>query len=84
MTHTRKTYTEHKAELIARYPNGVLPADINVDDVIRLKMQNTFLMAPKILGTNFSITEAGRSKNGQKKYIPSSTSLKQAASPGIG
>jgi isocitrate lyase len=42
MTRTKKTYAEHKAELIARYPNGVLPADINVHDVIRLKMQNTF------------------------------------------
>lgn len=38
----KKTYSEHKAALLNRFPQGNLPADIKVDDVIRLKMQNTY------------------------------------------
>jgi isocitrate lyase len=38
----RKTYAEHRQELLARYPRGVTPGGVAVDDIIQLKLQNTF------------------------------------------
>jgi isocitrate lyase len=38
----RKTYAEHRDALLARYPDGVLPGGVGIDDVIQLKLQNTF------------------------------------------
>jgi isocitrate lyase len=38
----RKTYAEHRAALMQRYPQGVTPGGVNVDDIIQLKIQNTF------------------------------------------
>ena len=42
MTTLRKTYAQHRQELLGRYPDGVAPAGIAVDDIIQLKLQNTF------------------------------------------
>jgi isocitrate lyase len=36
------TYAQVRAELFARYPNGQLPGDIDLEHVIQLRMQNTF------------------------------------------
>ncbi|MBQ1540681.1 isocitrate lyase [Caulobacter sp. CCUG 60055] len=38
----RKTYAEHRQDLLARYPQGVTPGGVAVDDIIQLKLQNTF------------------------------------------
>ncbi|KSB90082.1 isocitrate lyase [Caulobacter vibrioides] len=38
----RKTYAEHRQDLIARYPEGVTPGGVAIDDIIQLKLQNTF------------------------------------------
>jgi isocitrate lyase len=38
----RKTYAEHRDALLARYPDGVLPGGVGIDDIIQLKLQNTF------------------------------------------
>ncbi|MFN3858646.1 MAG: isocitrate lyase [Caulobacter sp.] len=38
----RKTYAEHRQDLLRRYPEGVTPGGVGVDDIIQLKMQNTF------------------------------------------
>ena len=38
----RTTYAQHREALLARYPNGVAPGDIAIDDIIQLKLQNTF------------------------------------------
>lgn len=38
----RKTYREHRAELLGRFPDGVAPGGIAIDDIIQLKLQNTF------------------------------------------
>ncbi len=38
----RKTYAQHRQELLGRYPEGVTPGGIAVDDIIQLKLQNTF------------------------------------------
>lgn len=39
---TRKTYAEHRDALLRRYPDGVTPGGISVDDIIQLKLQNTY------------------------------------------
>ncbi len=39
---TRKTYAEHRETLLRRYPEGVTPGGVAVDDIIQLKMQNTY------------------------------------------
>jgi isocitrate lyase len=39
---TQSTYAQVRAELLARYPNGQLPGDIDLEHVIQLRMQNTF------------------------------------------
>jgi len=38
----RKTYAEHRDALLARYPDGVTPGGVDIDDIIQLKLQNTF------------------------------------------
>ena len=37
----RQTYAEHRAALLRRYPDGVTPGGVSVDDIIQLKLQNT-------------------------------------------
>ena len=38
----RQTYAEHRDALLRRYPDGVTPGGIAIDDIIQLKLQNTF------------------------------------------
>jgi isocitrate lyase len=38
----RRTYAEHRESLLRRYPDGVPPGGVAVDDIIQLKMQNTY------------------------------------------
>ena len=38
----RKTYAQHRETLLARYPQGVTPGGVSIDDIIQLKLQNTF------------------------------------------
>ncbi|NBB15342.1 isocitrate lyase [Caulobacter sp. SLTY] len=38
----RKTYAEHVDALLRRYPEGVTSGGVAIDDIIQLKMQNTF------------------------------------------
>ena len=39
---TRKTYAEHRDALLRRYPSGQTSGGVAIDDIIQLKMQNTF------------------------------------------
>ncbi len=39
---TRKTYAEHRDALLRRYPDGQTSGGVGIDDIIQLKMQNTF------------------------------------------
>lgn len=38
----RPTYAEMRLELLARYPSGFAPGGVAVDDIIQLRLQNTF------------------------------------------
>lgn len=38
----RKTYDEIRRDCLARHPDGVLPGGVAVDDVVQLRIQNTF------------------------------------------
>ena len=38
----RQTYAEHREALLRRYPQGVTPGGVAVDDIIQLKLQNTY------------------------------------------
>jgi isocitrate lyase len=38
----RKTYAELRADAQARYPSGQTPGGVTVDDIVQLKLQNTF------------------------------------------
>ncbi len=38
----RKTYAEQRAALSARFPGGEAPGGISIDDILQLRMQNTF------------------------------------------
>ncbi len=38
----RKSYAELTTELRARFPSGIAPAGIDLDDIVQLKLQNTF------------------------------------------
>lgn len=38
----RKTYAELVAEVAARYPSGQTPGGVSVDDIVQLKLQNTY------------------------------------------
>lgn len=41
MSH-RKTYAELRAEVEARYPHGATPGGVSIDDIVQLKLQNTY------------------------------------------
>lgn len=38
----RKTYAQLRAEVAARYPSGQTPGGVTVDDIVQLKLQNTY------------------------------------------
>ena len=38
----RKTYAQLRAEVEKRYPSGQTPGGVTVDDIVQLKMQNTY------------------------------------------
>jgi isocitrate lyase len=38
----RKTYAELEAEVRARYPSGQTPGGVSVEDIVQLKLQNTY------------------------------------------
>jgi len=38
----RPSYTELRAELLARYPSGFAPGRVSIDDIAQLRLQNTF------------------------------------------
>jgi isocitrate lyase len=38
----RKTYRELTNDLLKRYPSGAAPGGVSVDDIVQLKLQNTF------------------------------------------
>ena len=39
---TPRTYAEHREALLRRYPDGVTPGGVAVDDIVQLKLQNTY------------------------------------------
>ncbi|MEE9347657.1 MAG: isocitrate lyase, partial [Robiginitomaculum sp.] len=39
---TRKTYSELHSELLARYPDGATRSGVKIDDMVQLRMQNTY------------------------------------------
>ncbi|GAB3126447.1 isocitrate lyase [Novispirillum itersonii] len=39
---TSKTYAAIRADILRRYPDGTIPGGVSVDDVVQLKIQNTF------------------------------------------
>lgn len=39
---SRKTYAETRAEILRRYPEGRTPGGVAVDDIVQLKIQNTY------------------------------------------
>lgn len=38
----RKTFSEIRAEVLSRYPSGQTPGGVSVDDIVQLKLQNTY------------------------------------------
>ncbi|MGQ3676036.1 isocitrate lyase [Xanthobacter sp. TB0139] len=38
----RKTYSQFRSEVEVRYPSGQTPGGVTVDDIVQLKLQNTF------------------------------------------
>jgi isocitrate/methylisocitrate lyase len=38
----RKSYTKIKKKLLRRYPEGIAPGGIDIDDLVQLKIQNTY------------------------------------------
>ena len=38
----RKTYAQHRAEVEKRYPSGQAPGGVGIDDIVQLRMQNTY------------------------------------------
>ncbi len=38
----RKTYAEHRDALLRRYPDGQTSAGVSIDDIVQLKIQNTY------------------------------------------
>ena len=38
----RKTYAQIENELLQRYPDGTAPGGIQIEDLIQVKIQNTF------------------------------------------
>ena len=41
-SHRRTTYAEHLAALRRRFPDGRTPGGVSIDDIIQLKIQNTY------------------------------------------
>jgi isocitrate lyase len=39
---TRRTYAEHYEALLRRYPTGTTPGGVAVEDIVQLKLQNTY------------------------------------------
>ena len=39
---TRKTFSEIRSELMSRYPSGQTPGGVSVDDIVQLRLQNTY------------------------------------------
>ena len=39
---SRKTYAALQAEVLARYPDGQTPGGVSIDDIVQLKLQNTY------------------------------------------
>jgi isocitrate lyase len=39
---TRKTYAEHRETLLRRYPDGFTKGGVDIDDIVQLKLQNTY------------------------------------------
>ncbi|ATQ43331.1 isocitrate lyase [Caulobacter mirabilis] len=39
---TRKTYAQLREETLRRYPDGATPGGVTVDDIVQLKIQNTY------------------------------------------
>lgn len=39
---TRKSYNAVRAEVLRRYPDGRIPGGVTVDDIVQLKIQNTY------------------------------------------
>ena len=39
---SRKTYSQIRDEVLARYPSGQTPGGVSVDDIVQLRMQNTW------------------------------------------
>jgi isocitrate lyase len=39
---TRKSYNAVRAEILRRYPDGEIPGGVTVDDVVQLRIQNTY------------------------------------------
>lgn len=48
---TRQTYQENTEQLLARYPDGLAPGNITIDDLVQLRMQNTYKTHLKIAQT---------------------------------
>lgn len=38
----RKTFSEIRGELLSRYPSGQTPGGVSVDDIVQLRLQNTY------------------------------------------
>lgn len=38
----RKTFSEIRAQLMSRYPSGATPAGVSVDDIVQLRLQNSY------------------------------------------
>lgn len=38
----RKSFSEIRAELMSRYPSGQTPGGVSVDDIVQLRLQNTY------------------------------------------
>ncbi|WP_347140322.1 isocitrate lyase [Paracoccus sp. SSK6] len=38
----RKTYSALRSDLLSRYPSGQTPAGVSVDDIVQLRLQNTY------------------------------------------
>ena len=39
---TRKSYNAVRADVLRRYPDGQIPGGVTVDDIVQLKIQNTY------------------------------------------
>ena len=39
---SRKTYAQHREHLMTRYPDGATAGGVSVDDIIQLRLQNTY------------------------------------------